>query len=162
MDEQAEWWRMVTRLSPFLIPIASAIVALLIRDLLEPRQWQRYVRKTLASAFAGISVFAIIAAAYILLVQREGEDSLLAGNWYMGCWLRYSSGHGVCNLSSIHQSGTQPRLVPEQPLCLLFSKWIVANSLHASVLRMPSRRCDIHSWRYHCCERKHRRISSES
>ena len=84
MDEQAEWWRMVTRLSPFLIPIASAIVALLIRDLLEPRQWQRYVRKTLASAFAGISVFAIIAAAYILLVQREGEDSLLAG---IGTWV---------------------------------------------------------------------------
>ncbi len=86
MDEQTEWWRMVTRLSPFLIPIASAIAALLIRDLLEPHQWQRYVRKTLASASAGFLVFAAIIAAYILLVQRAGEDSLIAGIavWVVG------------------------------------------------------------------------------
>ena len=86
MDEQSEWWRMLTRLSPILIPIAAAMAALLIRDLLEPRQWQRYVRKTLASAFAGIFVFAVILGAYLLLVHRAGEDSLLAGIavWVVG------------------------------------------------------------------------------
>ena len=68
---------MLTRLSPFLIPIASAVVALLIRDLFEPHQWQRYVRKVTASAFAGILVIAGIAAGYILLLQRVSEDSLL-------------------------------------------------------------------------------------
>ncbi len=76
MDDIAEWW---SRLSPFLIPIAAAVVALLIRDLLEPHQWQRYVRKVTTSAFAGILVFAGIAAGYILFLQRVGsEDSLLA------------------------------------------------------------------------------------
>ena len=86
MDEQLEWWRILTRLSPILIPIASAVVALLIRDLLEPRQWQRYVRKTLASAFAGVFVFAVIIGGYLLLVQRAGEDSLLVGIavWVVG------------------------------------------------------------------------------
>ena len=78
MDELIEWWRMLTRLSTFFIAIASAMVAILIRDLLEPRQWQRYVRKIVASAFAGILVFAIIATGYILLIQRISEDSLLA------------------------------------------------------------------------------------
>ena len=79
MDEHTEWWRMLTRLSPFWIPVASAIVVLLIRDLLAPRQWQRYVRKTLASAIAGILVFAIIATGYILFILRVGvEDSPLA------------------------------------------------------------------------------------
>ena len=76
MDELTEWW---SRLSPFFIPIAAAMVALLIRDLLEPHQWQRYVRKVTASAFAGILVFAGIATGYILFLQRVGsEDSLLA------------------------------------------------------------------------------------
>ncbi len=70
---------MLARLSPFFLAIASAIVVLLIRDLLAPHQWQRYVRKTLASAIAGILVFAIIATAYILFIQRVGvEDSPLA------------------------------------------------------------------------------------
>ena len=78
MDELTEWWRVLTRLSPFFIAIASAVMALLIRDLLEPRQWQRYVRKAVASAFASIFVFAIIATGYILLLQRISEDSLLA------------------------------------------------------------------------------------
>ena len=78
MDEQSEWWRILGRLSPILIPIASAVLALLIRDLLEPRQWQRYVRKTFASAFAGIFVFAVIFAAYMLLAQRADEGTLLA------------------------------------------------------------------------------------
>ena len=76
MDELTEWW---SRLSPFLIPIAAAVVALLIRDLLEPHQWQRYVRKVTASAFIGILVFAGIVVGYILFLQRvESEDSLLA------------------------------------------------------------------------------------
>ena len=76
MDELTVWW---SRLSPFLIPIAAAVVALLIRDLLEPHQWQRYVRKVTASAFVGILVFAGIAGGYILFLQRVGsEDSLLA------------------------------------------------------------------------------------
>ena len=67
---------MLTRLSPFLIPIASAVVALFIRDLLEPRQWQRYVRKVAASASAGILVFAIFATGFFLLIQRvESEDN---------------------------------------------------------------------------------------
>ena len=79
MDELTEWWRVLTRLSPILIPIASAVVALLIRDLLEPHQWQRYVRKVVASAFAAMLVFASIATGYILFLQRVGsEDSLLA------------------------------------------------------------------------------------
>ena len=77
MDEIAESWRVLTRLSPFLIPIAAAVVALLIWDLLEPHQWQRYVRKITASAFAGILVIASIAAGYILLLQHVSEDSLL-------------------------------------------------------------------------------------
>ena len=74
MDEQTEWWRMLARLSPFWTPFASAIVVLLIRDLLAPHQWQRYVRKTLASATAGILVFAIVATGYILLLQRVGRE----------------------------------------------------------------------------------------
>ena len=79
MGDVTEWWRVLTSLSPFLIPIASAVVALLIRDLLEPHQWQRYVRKVTASIFAGILVFAGIAGGYILFLQRMGsEDSLLA------------------------------------------------------------------------------------
>lgn len=78
MDDLTEWWRVLTRLSPFLIPIASAVVALLIRDLLEPHQWQRYVRKIVASTSVGILVFAAIALGYILLIQRISEDSLLA------------------------------------------------------------------------------------
>lgn len=79
MDEQTEWWRMVTLLSPFWIPLTSAIVVLLIRDLLDLRQWQRYVRKTVASAIVGILVVALILGGYILLLQRVGnEDSLLA------------------------------------------------------------------------------------
>ena len=79
MDEQTEWWRMVTRLSPFWVPLASAIVVLFIRDLLEPRQWQRYVRKILASAVAGILVVALFATGYVLFIQRVGvEDNALA------------------------------------------------------------------------------------
>ena len=78
MDEQTEWWRMLTRLAPFWLPLASAIVVLLMRDLLAPRQWQRYVRKTFASAIAGILVFSIMFTGYILFIQRVGgEDSPL-------------------------------------------------------------------------------------
>ena len=87
MDEPTEWWRILTRLSPFLIAIASAVVALFIRDLLEPRQWQRYVRKSVASAFAGIMVFATISAVYILLLERPAsEDNPLAlfASWVVG------------------------------------------------------------------------------
>ena len=74
MNEQTEWWQMLPRLSPFLIPIASAIVALLIRDLLEPRQWQRLVRKTLASATSGILVFAGMALGYLILLKYVGNE----------------------------------------------------------------------------------------
>ena len=77
MGDVTEWWRVLTSLSPFLIPIAAAVVALLIRDLLEPHQWQRYVRKVTASAFVGILVFAGIFTGYILFLQRVSEDSLL-------------------------------------------------------------------------------------
>ena len=76
MNEQTEWWQMLTRLSPFLIPIASAMVALLIRDLLDPRQWQRLVRKTLASIGSGILVFAGMFSGYLALFWYVGnEDS---------------------------------------------------------------------------------------
>lgn len=78
MDELIEWLKVLTRLSTFFIAVVSAMVALLIRDLLEPRQWQRYVRKVVASALSGILVFVIIATGYILLFQRISEDSLLA------------------------------------------------------------------------------------
>ena len=79
MPELTEWWRMLTRLSPFLIAIASAVAALLILHLLEPRQWRRYVRKVVAGAFAGIVVFAIFATGYIWLIERIGsEDNPLA------------------------------------------------------------------------------------
>ncbi len=74
MNEQTEWWQMLTRLSPFLIPMASAIVVLFIRDLLEPRQWQRLVRKALASATSGILVFAGIVSGYLILVQYVGNE----------------------------------------------------------------------------------------
>ena len=77
MDEQSEWWSMLTVFSPLLTAIAAATVALLIRDLLEPRQWRRYVRKTFAGVLAYVLVFAVIIGAYILLVQRVGEDSPL-------------------------------------------------------------------------------------
>ena len=76
MNEQPEWWQMLTRLSPFLIPIASAIVALFVRDLLDPRQWQRLVRKSLASATSGILVFVGMASGYWILLRYVGnEDS---------------------------------------------------------------------------------------
>ena len=76
MNEQTEWWQLLTRLSPFLIPIASAIVALLIRDLLDARQWQRFVRKTLASATSGILVCVGMASGYLILLRYVGnEDS---------------------------------------------------------------------------------------
>ena len=76
MIEQTEWWQMLTRLSPYLTPIASALVALLIRDLLDPRQWQRLVRKTFASVISGISVFAGMALGYLILLRYVGnEDS---------------------------------------------------------------------------------------
>ena len=76
MDEQAESWRTLTTLSPFLLPLASAIVVLLIRDLLNPRQWQRYVRKIFFAALAGTVVFGFIVAGYLFLVQQVGsEDS---------------------------------------------------------------------------------------
>ena len=74
MNEQTEWWQILTRLSPFFIPIASAIVALLIRDLLDPRQWQRLVRKTLASATSGILVFAGMALGYLILLRYVGNE----------------------------------------------------------------------------------------
>lgn len=67
MDEQTGWWQTLTVLSPFLLPLASAIVVLLIRDLLDPRQWQRYVRKILAGAASGIVVFALIVTGYVVL-----------------------------------------------------------------------------------------------
>ncbi len=76
MKEITEWWHMLTRVSPILIPIASALVALLIRDLLDPRQWQRLVRKTLASATSGILVFVGMASSYLILLWYVGnEDS---------------------------------------------------------------------------------------
>ena len=80
MNEQPEWWQVLPRLSPFLIPMASAIVVLLIRDLLDPRQWQRLVRKGLASATSGALVFAGIASGYVILLQYVGsEDSPFIG-----------------------------------------------------------------------------------
>ena len=83
MTEQTEWWQVLTRLSPFLIPIASAMVALLIRDLLDPPQWRRLVRKTFASAISGILVFAGMVLAYMVLVRYVDDDDsliiLLAG-----------------------------------------------------------------------------------
>ena len=76
MNGQTEWWQLLTRLAPFLIPIASAVVALLIRDLLDPRQWQRIVRKTLASTASGILVFVGMASGYLILLRYVGnEDS---------------------------------------------------------------------------------------
>ena len=74
MNEQTEWWQMLTRLSPFSIPIASAIVALLIRDLLDPQQWRRLVRKSFASAASGILVFACMASGYLILLQYVGNE----------------------------------------------------------------------------------------
>ena len=78
MNEQTEWLRALAQLSPFLLPLVSAIVVLLIRDLLDPRQWQRYVRKIVASIFFGLTVFAVIVAAYVFLLQSTGnQDSPL-------------------------------------------------------------------------------------
>ena len=78
MDEQFGWWRVLTSLSPFLIPLMSAMLALLIRDLLEPRQWRRYVRKVIAGGFVGILVFAVPAFGHATLLNLVGsEDSLL-------------------------------------------------------------------------------------
>ena len=78
MDVQIEWWGTLTTLSPFLLTLASAIVVLLIGYLLDPRQWQRYVRKILAGAVSGIVVFALILTGYEMLSGHvANEDSLL-------------------------------------------------------------------------------------
>lgn len=74
MNEQTGWWQMVNHLSPFLIPVASAIVALLIRDLLDPLQWRRLVRKSFASAASGIIAFGGMATAYLILLQYVGDE----------------------------------------------------------------------------------------
>ena len=74
MNEQTEWWQILTNLSPFLIPVASAIFALLIRDLLDPQQWRRLVRKSFAGAASGILVFAGMASAYLILLHYIGNE----------------------------------------------------------------------------------------
>ncbi len=74
MNEQTEWWNVLTHLPPFLIPVASAIVALLIRDLLDPQQWRRFVRKSFASAASGILVFGGMAAGYLILLRYVGNE----------------------------------------------------------------------------------------
>ena len=78
MNEQSEWSQMLARLSPFLISVGAATVALLIRDLLDPRQWRRLVRKAFASVASSIVVFAGIVAGYLVLVRYVGnEEGLL-------------------------------------------------------------------------------------
>lgn len=74
MNVQIEWWGTLTTISPFLLPLASAIVVLLIRDLLDPRQWRRYVRKILACAVSGIGVFALILTGYAMLSGHVADD----------------------------------------------------------------------------------------
>ena len=74
MNEQTEWWNVLTHLPPFLVPVASAIVALLIRDLLDPRQWRRFVRKSFASAASGILVFGGMSASYLILLHYVGNE----------------------------------------------------------------------------------------
>lgn len=74
MNEQTEWWDVLTYLSPFLIPVASAIVALLVRDLLDPQQWRRFVRKFFASAASGILVFGGMVAGYLILPHFVGNE----------------------------------------------------------------------------------------
>ena len=74
MNDQTEWWQMLTRFSPFLIPVAAALVALLIRDLLHPQQWRRLVRKTFAAAASGILVFAGMASTYLILLHYVGNE----------------------------------------------------------------------------------------
>ncbi len=74
MNEPTEWWQTLTRLSPFLIPVASAIFALLIRDLLDPHQWRRLVRKSFASAAVGILVFGGMASGYLILLHFVGNE----------------------------------------------------------------------------------------
>ncbi len=78
MDGHTEWWLMLAG-SPFLLTLASAIVALLIRDLLDPHQWQRYVRKLFVAAVSGIVVFTVIVGGLLLLLQRiDNEDTTVA------------------------------------------------------------------------------------
>ena len=77
MNEQTELWQFLTRLSPFLIPVASAVVALLIRDLLDQRHWQRLVRKTFVAAFFGILVFAVLAFGCVILLLLISNDEFL-------------------------------------------------------------------------------------
>ena len=74
MNELTESWDLLTRISPFLIPVASAIVALLIRDLLDPQQWRRLVRKSFAGVASGILVFAGMASAYFILLHYVGNE----------------------------------------------------------------------------------------
>ena len=78
MNELTEWWQFVSRFSPFLVAMGAALAALLIRDLLDPHQWRRLVRKTLASAASGILVFGGMLWGYVALVRFVGnEESLL-------------------------------------------------------------------------------------
>ena len=74
MNEQSEWSQMLARLSPFLISVGAATVALLIRDLLDPRQWRRLVRKAFACVTSGLLVFAGIVAGYLVLVWYVGNE----------------------------------------------------------------------------------------
>ncbi len=78
MNEQSEWSQLLASLSPFLISVGAATVALLIRDLLDPRQWRRLVRKAFASIASGLLVFAAFVAGYLTLVRYVGnEEGLL-------------------------------------------------------------------------------------
>ena len=162
MTEQTELWQILTRLSPFLIPIASAIVALLIRDLLDPRQWQRLVRKTLASVTSGILVLVGMASGHLILLRYVGnEDSPIV------VFTGIVVGLGILPATIFASVFTFQRVEPN--LDWYFNSRFVHSFHNGSwpTLSVDVRpeclpaNVSVHKWPYLCLEGTYRRVSSE-
>ena len=161
MNEQTEWWQMLTRLSPFLIPIASAMVALLIRDLLDPRQWQRLVRKTLASIGSGILAFAGMFSGYLALFWYVGnEDSPIISIAWIVVGLGIFPATLFASIFAFRSVEPNPDWYINSRFVHFFHNGFVANPFRRCATGMPSGKCNVHKWTYLCLERTYRRVSS--
>ena len=162
MNDLTEWWQALTRLSPFLIPVAAAIVALLIRDLLDPQQWRRLVRKSFAGVTCGILVFAGMASSYFILLQYVGdEESPIIVSVGVVIGLGIIPATMLASVVCIPESRTKRRPVYQQPFCTFLSQRRVANPLCGCAVGMPSGKCSVFKWSYLCFEGTYRRVFSE-
>ena len=151
MTEQTEWWEMLPRLSPFLIPIAAAIVALLIRDLLDPRQWQRLVRKTLASATSGVLVFAGMASGYLIMFRYVGnEDSPIVVFAGIVVGIGIIPATVVASVFAFRRVEPNPDWYLNSRFVHSFHNGFVANPFRGCAVGMPSGKCNVHQWPYLC------------